>query len=67
MDLTWSGATSTNIDVYRDRIVIATVPNTGAYTDSTGSHGRAKYTYKVCQAGTASCSNNVTVNFGRAH
>src|SRR5437870_2152172 len=31
VDLTWTGATSTNIDVYRNGAVIATVPNTGAY------------------------------------
>jgi serine protease AprX len=61
--LTWSGATSTNIDVYRNGAVIATVPNTGTYTDSTGDTGRARYTYKVCVAGTLTCSNEVTVRF----
>src|SRR6266481_2979138 len=61
--LTWSGATSSNIDVYRDGIVIATVPNTGTYTDSTGDTGRARYTYKVCEAGTLTCANDVTVTF----
>jgi N-acetylneuraminic acid mutarotase len=61
--LTWSGANSTNIDVYRDGNVITTVPNTGRYTDSTGETGRARYTYKVCQAGTQTCSNNVRVTF----
>jgi len=63
--LRWSGATSTNIDVYRDGIVIATVPNTGVYTDSTGDTGRARYTYKVCAAGTSTCSNDVIVTFRR--
>ena len=61
--LTWSGATSTNINVYRNGIVIATVPNTGTYTDSTGDTGRARYTYKVCAVGTFTCSNEVTVRF----
>ncbi len=61
--LTWTGATSSNIDVYRDGIVIATVPNTGTYIDSTGDTGRARYTYKVCEAGTSTCSNEVTVRF----
>ncbi len=63
--LTWSGATSANIDVYRDGIVIATVPNTGLYTDSTGESGRARYTYRVCEAGTFTCSNDARVRFGR--
>jgi hypothetical protein len=61
--LRWSGATSSNIDVYRDGIVVATVPNTGGHTDSTGDAGQARYTYKVCEAGTSTCSNEVTVRF----
>ena len=63
--LTWTGAISTNTDVYRDGVVIATVPNTGTYTDSTGTAGRARFTYKVCEAGTQTCSNEVTVRFRR--
>ena len=62
--LTWSGATSTNIDVYRNgKPPIATVPNTGVYTDSTGDTGRASYRYRVCEAGTSTCSNDVTKRF----
>jgi hypothetical protein len=61
--LTWTGATSNNVDVDRNGVVIPTVPNTGAYTDSTGDTGRARYTYKVCEAGTSNCSNEVTVRF----
>jgi hypothetical protein len=63
--LTWSGATSSNIDVYRDGNVIATVPNTGSHTDSTGTTGRATFTYKVCEAGTQTCSNDARVRFRR--
>ena len=64
VDLTWSGATSSQIDIYRNGVVIATVPNTaGAYTDNTGNKGRATFTYKVCEAGTQNCSNQVTVSF----
>src|SRR5438876_5283911 len=61
--LTWTGATSSNVDVNRDGVVIATVPNTGTYIDSTGDTGRARYTYEVCEAGTSTCSNEVTVRF----
>jgi hypothetical protein len=65
VDLTWSGATSANIDIYRDGGVIATVPNSGSYTDHTGNKGgNVRYTYKVCEAGTSTCSNEVTVKFG---
>jgi outer membrane protein assembly factor BamB len=61
--LQWRGATSANIDVYRNRALIVTTPNDGRYDDSTGDTGRARYTYRVCEAGTQTCSNIVTVNF----
>ena len=38
--LTWNGATSTNVDVYRNGVVIATTPNDGLYVDSTGDTGQ---------------------------
>ena len=62
--LKWRGATSANVDVYRDGNVIATTPNDGAYDDSTGTTGQASFMYQVCEAGTQTCSNTVTVNFG---
>jgi serine protease len=62
-ELSWIGATSPNVDVYRNGGVIATTTNNGAYTDSTGSRGHATYTYKVCEAGSVNCSNQVTVTF----
>jgi len=40
--LTWSGATSADIDVYRNGVVVATTPNDGSYTDSTGDTGPGK-------------------------
>ncbi len=61
--LTWSGATSTNVDAYRNNVLIVTTANDGSYTDSTGDTGRARYTYRVCEAGTQTCSNNVRVTF----
>jgi N-acetylneuraminic acid mutarotase len=61
--LTWSGATSTNIDVYRNGALVVTTANDGSYTDSTGDTGRARYTYRVCEANTDTCSNDVTVRF----
>ena len=62
--LKWRGATSTNVDVYRNGLVIVTTPNDGMYDDSTGTTGQASFMYKVCEAGTQNCSNTVTVNFG---
>ena len=62
--LKWRGATSPSVDVYRDGNVIATTPNDGLYDDSTGTTGQASFMYTVCEAGTQTCSNTVTVNFG---
>jgi len=62
--LKWRGANSANVDVYRDGNVIATTPNDGLYDDSTGITGQASFMYQVCEAGTQTCSNTVTVNFG---
>ena len=64
VDLSWSGATSTNVDVFRDGAKIATIPaNDGAYTDNIDKKGGGTYTYKVCEAGTSTCSNEATVTF----
>jgi subtilisin family serine protease len=62
-DLAWSGAASTNVDVYRNGTLIATTANDGAFTDNIGARGGGSYTYQVCEAGTATCSNIVTVTF----
>ena len=65
VDLVWSGAGSANIDIYRNGVLVHTVPNTGSYTDSIGVRvGNVSYTYKVCEANTSNCSNQVTVRFG---
>jgi plastocyanin len=61
--LTWTGASASNVDVYRNGTVIATVPNNGHYNDSTGVVGRASFMYMICDAGTNTCSNTVTVRF----
>ena len=43
VDLSWNGATSNNIDVYRNGVLVATVPNIpGFYTDNIGRVARAR-------------------------
>ena len=63
VDLSWSGASTSNVDVYRNGVVVATTGNDGFYTDSIGGRGHATYTYQVCEAGTNTCSNPATVTF----
>jgi hypothetical protein len=63
-DLSWThSGTSANVDVYRDGSVIATSQNNGSYTDATNFRGGGSFTYKVCEAGSNTCSNEVTVEF----
>jgi serine protease len=60
-NLSWSGAGSL-VDVYRENATtIANVSGT-SYTDNLGRGGGTR-TYRVCNAGTATCSNPVTVSF----
>ena len=64
VDLTWSGLTSAQVDIYRNGALIATVPKDATpYTDSAGRKGRVTLTYRVCEAGTSACSNDATVTF----
>lgn len=62
-DLSWSGATSTNVDVYRDGALIVTTENDGFHTDNINKSGGGSYTYVLCESGTSTCSNQATVTF----
>jgi hypothetical protein len=64
--LTWSGMSSTRTDVFRNGSRVATVRNSGGYTDRLGRHAHGTYTYRVCEAGTANCSPDVSVSMGSA-
>ncbi|WP_299569009.1 S8 family serine peptidase [uncultured Shewanella sp.] len=63
VDLTYNGATTTNVDIYRNNAIVSTSTNNGSYTDTITSKGGGSYTYKVCEASTATCSDDVTVSF----
>jgi len=63
-DLTWSGATTGSVDLYRNNVRITTTTNDGFTTDNIGGKGSGSFTYRVCNAGsTTACSNNSTVVF----
>ncbi|MDQ3515915.1 MAG: PKD domain-containing protein [Gemmatimonadota bacterium] len=62
VDLTWSGATSTSVDVFRNGTKITTTANDGTHTDSIGKVS-GTFTYKVCEAGTGTCSNEASATF----
>ena len=63
-DYSWSGASTTNVDVYLDGSVATTTTNDGAYTLSTNQKGGGSHTHKVCEAGsTSACSTTVSTTF----
>ncbi len=63
VDLAWSGASGSTVDVYRDGALIATTANDGGHLDNTGARGSGSFTYRVCNAGTSTCSSAVAVSF----
>ncbi|MBI4088381.1 S8 family serine peptidase [Candidatus Kaiserbacteria bacterium] len=63
VSLSWSGATTAQIDIYRDNALIITTVNDNSYTDAIDQKGAGAYVYKVCEAETATCSNESAVTF----
>ena len=51
------------MELYRDGVLILTTTNDGFETDVIGARGSATYTYRVCEAGTTSCSSEAVVTF----
>ena len=64
VELAWTGATTANVDIYRDGELIATTPNDGSYRDSLGKDVVGTFVYEVCEEGSGTeCSNSVTITF----
>ncbi len=59
-DLKWSGAMTDRVDVYRNGAKIATVENSGSYSEPVSGTG-STFTYRVCDLGSTRCSNESTV------
>ena len=62
VDLTWSDSGAGSYDIYRNDVMIDTVTGTG-YTDNLGIKGGGSYSYRICEAGTMTCSNTADVTF----
>ncbi|MCE9678115.1 S8 family serine peptidase [Shewanella sp. AS1] len=63
VDLTFNGAAGASVDVYRNGSLIATTSASTTYTDTINTKGGGSYTYKACDAGTSTCTADVTVVF----
>ena len=60
--LTWTGATSQYMTLYRDGVNIGAAANTGTFLDVVVTSG-GTIVYKVCEYNTTICSNTASVTF----
>ncbi len=60
--LTWTGASASSVDIFRNGALLATTSNNGSFTDQFAAQS-GSFTYQVCNAGSTVCSPEVTVNF----
>jgi subtilisin family serine protease len=59
--LTWGGATTSAVNVFRNGALLRTIANTGTTSDS--GRGGGTFTYQVCEAASGgACSNSVTIS-----
>lgn len=61
VDLSWNGASP--VDIFRNSQLIRGNVSGSSYSDANINKGGAVYEYKVCAAGTDTCSNVVTIVF----
>lgn len=62
VSLAWSGSSASSFDILRNNTRVATVSGS-SYVDNTGLKGGGSLQYKVCEAGTSTCTATITVNY----
>ncbi|WP_440055220.1 S8 family serine peptidase [Pseudoalteromonas sp. T1lg65] len=64
VDLSWVGAATSQVDIYRNGSQIVTTSNDNSHTDIISGKGGGTYGYQVCEQGsTVNCSTTITVVF----
>jgi hypothetical protein len=64
VDLQWSGAPSSWVDIYRNGVRLTTAYNTGKHSDRFSRQTHGTFTYKVCVSGTTTqCSSPASITF----
>jgi hypothetical protein len=61
--LKWSGARTSTVDVYLDGVFRRNTENDGRETFIRPLGTRTKYTFKLCEKGSSTCSNTATATF----
>jgi hypothetical protein len=64
VQLVWSGLGGTRVDVYRNGGWKEAVGNTGSYDDKLPRNPKDTYSYRLCSAGTSTCTPTVVVATG---
>jgi thermitase len=62
VQLSWTGATSQYMSLYRNGVSFGAAANSGSFADVVVTSG-GTITYKVCEYKTTTCSNTATVTF----
>jgi hypothetical protein len=61
--LNWAGAAASNVDIFRNGTRITTTANDGNHVDQLPKNTKGTFTYKVCDAGTSTCSNDSSITY----
>jgi PKD repeat protein/lysophospholipase L1-like esterase len=61
--LNWSGASTSNVEIFRNGNSVWVTANDGSYQDSANKQANGAYTYQVCETDGGACSNLETVVF----
>ena len=63
VDLTWGGAATASVDVYRNGARVTRRPMTGRGAIRSAARREELTPYKVCEAGSTTCSNTASIVF----
>ena len=63
VELSFSGAAGSNVDVFRDGNLLGSFASNVIFTDTINAKGGGTYIYKACDTGTTTCSLDVSVTF----
>jgi len=58
-DLSWTGVSSTDVDIYRDGSLVVTTTNSGSYSEQLPS---GTYSYQVCEVASSTCSGEISIS-----
>jgi hypothetical protein len=64
VNLAWSGISGHRADVYRNGARLTTTQNDGSFSDKLPRRATGTFSYKVCAAGTSTCSAVVSIQIG---